>query len=88
MLFINTDNTRTNPNYYSNSIYNHGKGPEDKNGMHFEGAYYQKTKRKKELKIKDSVKAFLKCYIIHIIFIILLIGKSLIIGSNNSSYLL
>lgn len=42
---INTDNTRTNPNYYSNSIYNHGKGPEDKNGMHFEGAYYQKTKR-------------------------------------------
>ena len=42
---INTDNTRTNPNYYSNSIYNHGKEPEEKNGMHFEGAYYQKTKR-------------------------------------------
>ena len=42
---INTDNTRTNPNYYSNSIYNHGKGKEEKNGMHFEGAYYQKTKR-------------------------------------------
>ena len=42
---INTDNTRTNPNYYSNSIYNHGKGKEEKNGMHFEGAYYQKVKR-------------------------------------------
>ena len=42
---INTDNTRTNPNYYSNSVYNHGKGPEEKNGMHFEGAYYQKVKR-------------------------------------------
>lgn len=42
---INTDNTRTNPNYYSNSIYNYGKGKEEKNGMHFEGAYYQKVKR-------------------------------------------
>ena len=42
---INTDNTRTNPNYYSNSVYNNGEGPKEKDGRHFEGAYYQKTKR-------------------------------------------
>ena len=44
-FIVNDDNTITNPNYYSNSIYNHGKGPKEKNGMHFEGAYYQKVKR-------------------------------------------
>ena len=38
--------------------------------------------------LKCYIEIFFKCYIIHIIFIILLIGKSLIIGSNNSSYLL
>ena len=41
---INTDNTRTNPNYYSHSVYTN-KGIKEKNGMHFEGAYYQKVKR-------------------------------------------
>ncbi len=41
---INTDNTRTNPNYYSHSVYTN-EGIKEKYGRHFEGAYYQKTKR-------------------------------------------
>ena len=43
-FIMNTDNTRLNPNYYSNSVYATEK-LEEKAGMHFEGAYYQKTKR-------------------------------------------
>lgn len=43
-FIMNTDNTRLNPNYYSNSVYVNEK-LEEKAGMHFEGAYYQKTKR-------------------------------------------
>lgn len=44
-FIVNTTDTRTNPNYYSNSVYNNGEGPKEKDGRHFEGAYYQKTKR-------------------------------------------
>ncbi len=44
-FIINTIDTLTDPNYYSNSVYNNGKGPKKKDGRHFEGAYYQKVKR-------------------------------------------
>ena len=39
---INTDNTITNSNYYSNHAYT--KGNKEKNGRNFVGAYYQKVK--------------------------------------------
>ena len=41
-FIINSDDTITNPNYYSNSAARTDKA---KDGRHFEGAYYQKTKR-------------------------------------------
>lgn len=41
-FIINSDDTITNPNYYSNSAACTDKA---KDGRHFEGAYYQKTKR-------------------------------------------
>lgn len=44
-FIINQADTRTNRNYYSNSVYNYGEGPKEKDGRHFEGAYYQKVKR-------------------------------------------
>ena len=43
-FIINTDNTRLNPNYYSHSVYTN-EGLKEKDGMHFEGAYYQKVKK-------------------------------------------
>lgn len=41
-FIINSDDTITNPNYYSNSA---ARTDKTKDGRHFEGAYYQKTKR-------------------------------------------
>lgn len=41
-FIINNDDTITNPNYYSNSAARTNK---EKDGRHFEGAYYTKVKR-------------------------------------------
>ena len=43
-FIVNTTDTRTNPNYYSHSVYT-SEGLKEKDGRHFEGAYYQKVKR-------------------------------------------
>lgn len=44
-FIINTADTLTDPNYYSNSVYNNDNRRKEKDGRHFEGAYYQKVKR-------------------------------------------
>ena len=43
-FIINATDTITSSNHYSNHAYNHGKGPKEKEGRNFVGAYYKKRR--------------------------------------------